>query len=151
MKHVFLLDENVIAQTKSEPLAKQTTELIRLITLNCHKIALDLTLNGKLTNWLKRRDSAYSRVDPLGPVALTAMLTNSGKRIWVKSEEAEERKYIRHTNDHYLVDIAVTLKNVHFVSTGDSRTRNDFNKPQLKAHGIDGLTVAGAIELAKDK
>ncbi len=151
MKHLFILDENVICQTRNVELSKQTVELVTRMKKNCHRIVLDVTINKKLHSWLTKRDKQLSRFFPAGPTFIRSLLTDTKKREWVDTQPAlSERPYIHDPDDWYLVDLAVSCKNVHFVSTGDSSTRKSFNRPEFKAMGIDGITVAEAIDLASD-
>jgi hypothetical protein len=151
MKHSFILDENVIAQTKNLSLAKQTLQLVTLMKTNCHKIVLDRNLNKKLDSWLSRRDKQLANFFPMGPIFIRDLLADSRKKQWVSTQfAAKERSFIHDPDDWYLVDLAVSCKNVHFVSTGDNATRENFNRSEFKAMGIDGITVAEAINLARD-
>jgi hypothetical protein len=151
VKHYFILDENVIAQTKARTLAIQVIELFSLIKANCHQIVLDATLNAKLHSWLTRRDAQFGNLFPLGPTLVRSVLTDTKKRHWVDTHPAlKERKLVHHPNDWYIVDLAISCKNVHFVSTGDSTTRKNFNRSEFKTLGIDGITVKRAIKLAQD-
>ena len=151
MKHLFILDENVIAQVKSVDLARQTIALVTLIKTNCHKIVLDATLSSKLHSWLSKRDKELGNIFPTGPTFIRSLLTDTRKQQWVLTQsESKERGFIHHPHDWYLVDLAVSCKNVHFVSTGDSATTANFNRPEFKTMGIDGITVAEAINLARD-
>lgn len=152
MKHYFILDENVIAQTKAWVLAQQTVELFRLIKTNCHQVVLDATLNAKLHSWLTRRDKQFGNIFPIGPTLVRSVLTDTKKRRWVDTLPApREREFIHDPDDWYIVDLAVSCKNVYFVSTGDSATRKNFNRSEFKAIGIDGITVMQAIKLAQDR
>lgn len=151
MKHHFILDENVIAQTKTRTLAIQTLELFKLIKANCHQVVLDTTLSIKLHSWLTRRDAQFGNFFPTGPTFVRSVLTDTNKRQWVDTQPAStERGLVHHTNDWYIVDLAVSCKNVHFVSTSDNTTRKNFNCLEFKALGIDGITVKQAIKLAQD-
>jgi predicted nucleic acid-binding protein len=152
VKHSFIIDENVIAQTRNLELAALTIEFFTLVKKNCHKVVLDRTLLKKLNSWLDRRDSKLAKFFPLGPTFMRSVLTDSKKRKWIDTiPEKEERKYIHDQDDWYLVDLAVTCKNAHYVSTGDKKTRKSFNRAEFSAIGIDGITVSKAIQLAKDQ
>lgn len=151
MKHRFILDENVIAQTKSRALATQTVELFRLMKANCHQIVLDATLNAKLHSWLTRRDAQFGNLFPTGPTFVRSVLTDTKKQHWVDTGPAlRERGFVHDPDDWYIADLAVSCRNVHVVSTGDKTTRSNFNRSEFKALGIDGITVKQAIKLAHD-
>lgn len=151
MKHSFILDENVIAQTKALALARQTIELLKLIKTNCHRIVLDSTLNAKLYSWLKRRDKQLGNLFPMGPTFIRSVLTDTKKQQWVDTQSAsKEHELIHDKDDWYLVDLAVSCKNVHYVSTGDTDTRKNFNRSEFHSMGIDGITVSEAVDLARE-
>lgn len=151
MKHSFIIDENVIAQTRAPKLAALSIQFFTLVKNNCHKIVLDRVLLKKLNLWLDRRDKQLAKFYPLGPTFLRSVLTDTKKRLWVETiSDTEERKYIHDQDDWYIVDLAVTCKNAHYVSTGDKATRRNFNRAEFQAIGIDGITIQKAIQLAKD-
>ena len=52
MRHLFIIDENVIAQTRAPFLAKETFDFFMALYENCHQIALSPELSGKLRDGL---------------------------------------------------------------------------------------------------
>lgn len=150
MRHLFIIDENVIAQTRAPFLAKETFDFFMALYENCHQIALSPELSGKLRDWLDRRVTEFGRHFPTGPQLVMYILTNSRKIRWFDSPpESSMRQYVRDTNDWYLVDLAV-VSGGHYVSRGDQRTRHDFNRQEFRAYCVDGRTVIQAIRLANE-
>lgn len=151
MRHLFIIDENVIAQTRgSEFLAKETFTFFVALYKNCHQIALSPDLSDKLRDWLAQREAEFGRYFPTGPLLVRDILTNSRKVRWFDPPpESAMRQYVRDTNDWYLVDLAV-VSGGHYVSRGDQRTRHDFNRREFRAYCVDGRTVVQAIQLANE-
>ena len=149
MRHLFIIDENVIAQTRDSFLANESFEFFRALYENCHQIALSPELSSKLLEWLAWRAAEFGQHFPTGPQLVMYTLTNSRKIRWFDPPESSMRQYVRDTNDWYLVDLAV-VSGGHYVSRGDQRTRHDFNRQEFRAYSVDGKTVIQAIQLAKE-
>ena len=150
MRHLFIIDENVIAQTRDSFLANESFEFFRALYENCHQIALSPELSHKLLEWLARRTTEFGQHFPTGPQLVMYILTNSRKIRWFDPPpESSMRQYVRDTNDWYLVDLAV-VSGGHYVSRGDQRTRHDFNRQEFRVYSVDGKTVIQAIQLAKE-
>lgn len=150
MRHLFIIDENVIAQTRDSFLANESFEFFRALYENCHQIALSPELSRKLLDWLDRRAAEFGQHFPTGPQLVMYTLTNSRKIRWFDPPPASSmHQYVRDTNDWYLVDLAV-VSGGHYVSRGDQRTRHDFNRQEFRAYSVDGKTVIQAIQLAKE-
>lgn len=150
MRHLFIIDENVIAQSKAPFLAKETFDFFRALYENCHQIALSPELSRKLMDWLSRRTSEFGQHFPAGPGLVSFILTNSRKIRWFDTPpESSMRQYVRDPNDWYLVDLAV-VSGGHYVSRGDQTTRAGFNRQEFRPYCVDGRTVRQAIQLANE-
>ena len=150
MRHLFIIDENVIAQTRAPFLAKESLDFFWALYENCHQIALSPELSRKLLEWLARRAAEFGQLFPTGPSVVSYILTNSRKIRWFDTPaESSMRQYVRDTNDWYLVDLAV-VSGGHYVSRGDQRTRHDFNRPEFRLYCVDGKTVIQATQLANE-
>ncbi len=150
MRHLFIIDENVIAQTRDPFLARESFDFFRALYENCHQIALSPELSRKLLDWLSQRTASFGQYFPTGPGLITYALTNSRKIRWFDAPaESPMRQYVRDTNDWYLVDLAV-VSGGHYVSRGDQRTRHDFNRQEFRLYCVDGKTVIQATQLANE-
>lgn len=151
MRHLFIIDENVIAQTRGHhALAKETFDFFRALYENCHQIALSPELSQKLMDWLAKRTAEFGQHFPAGPGLVSYILTNSRKIRWYPTPpESPMRQYVRDPNDWYLVDLAV-VSGGHYVGRGDRETRRGFNRPEFQPYRVDGRTVIQATQLAKE-
>ena len=150
MRHLFIIDENVIAQTRAPFLAKESFEFFRALYENCHQIALSPELSRKLLDWLNQRAAEFGNHYPAGPSILLYILTNSRKVRWFNTPpESSMRQYVRDPDDWYLVDLAM-VSGGHYVSRGDKRTRHDFNRQEFRPYCVDGKTVVQATWLAEE-
>jgi len=161
MKHVFVLDENVIAQVRRAALALQTVRLTNAIKLNCHRVAVDRALSKKLFEWIEQRSKLFSRFFPSGPREIRYVLSHATKKLFVVSQEAAERKLIRDPDDWFLVDLTVSLldtlqaegqsgRTVLFVSS-DSETRECFSRKEFSERGLKAVPIEEALKYAQEQ
>lgn len=155
MSKAFLLDENlvILGLLQSPP---EATRLWLAIASNCHRIAVSAALAAKYRSKLRENsERAAPDVAVLMVRIVNLLLTSASKSIWLDAPElARDERLVHHMNDWFLEDIAIALVSAGgydhclFVSV-DRDTRENFNHPTLRGKGIQGLTIEGALDIAK--
>jgi hypothetical protein len=151
VKHKFLLDIMILyhgikgVDERGNP-ASTSTDLLRLIRLNCHTIVVDRTLADKYRSHV---DELFRQPSHLTEASLfiTEFLANSAK---MKREESDPPPLPPGANvppeDEYVVRAA--LISHPLVVTAEGKLKNAVNN--CTGLGLKAVTPAEALELARD-
>ncbi len=151
-----MLDENVpIRAIVQKP--GPALDLLRTLSKNCHhKLVASDVLLDKYKRELREHSERVEETHALLVSNLfRGLLSDSDKTLIVAGQESDIRTYVRHMNDHFLVDIADEITG-HGTSgccilvTTDEPTRSDFNEKRMEDLGCRGVTIEDGLVMAQE-
>jgi len=149
MKHVFVPDENVLM--RAVKCNERAREFWMVIASGNHMIAVN---DDWIRYFLKRLKREKKRINSHFPNIVDiihTLLKNPDKcdyRLPVQS--VPEEIMVRHEKDRYLLRIVAAGGSGGLLVSTDSRTRSDFNRPEIsEKYATEGLTIEKALALAK--
>lgn len=153
MKHKFLLDENILhfaikGVNKRDERDDTSTELVRRIGLNCHRMVVNNFLIDRYWHQIKRIQSEGKGPRAMEPVVFIRELLNKSEKWSFETGECPDlpAEIIVPREDIEIVRLAL-LAQVKVV-TGDEELRAAINDhPQL---GLQALQPIEALPLAAD-
>lgn len=153
MKHKFLLDENILhfaikGINEHDELDETSTELVRLIASNCHRIILNEFLRSRYWQQLNKIRGSRSGSWAQERISFINEVMHKAEKV---SFEANEYPDLPHgavipAEDVEIVRIARIASAI--VISGDDELRNQINaQPQL---GLRALRPSEALPLASE-